>query len=179
MSKDKGKPRFIRKNGKIIPIGGKKKGGDNRSKGKPKNKIQEAAFRKEGSKALKRSAKKDQAVAKTGRKVATASFAVSALAGITAIATKGKRGALTAGIAGVLGITNAGFATGRESAAKIKNRGAKTLLGKKVKGKGPAPIGAAATRAHKTVSAIENKSQQIGKVGFKKAFAKKQRNTGF
>lgn len=33
------KPRFIRKNGKVIPVGGKQKSGDNKTKKKPESKI--------------------------------------------------------------------------------------------------------------------------------------------
>lgn len=90
MPPQQNKPRFIRKNGKIIPIGGKKKSGDNRTK---KN----LGVKKRASRA-KSKAELGNRRSKLKKAVTFASAPAFLLAGIL----PGKKGLLAAAVGGAL-----------------------------------------------------------------------------
>jgi len=153
-AKDSGKPRFIRKNGKVIPIrskdGAAPKGGG-KAKKSVKKTLKGVAMRKEGAKYMSATAKRDDKLAKTGKKVRNVSLAVSAAGALTAAVSKrwGGVGLAAAGLGGLSALMNQGFSTGRTNSAKVRRMAAKDLSGGKVRQKdAPAPIGSATQRAY-------------------------------
>ena len=147
-SQQGGKTKFIRVKGRVVPI--KDKGGA--SSDKPvKKALRGVAVRKMGADYMKKTAVRDDKLAKTGRKVGNTSLAVGAAGALTAIVSKRWRtaGTVVAGLGALGGLMNHGFASGRSSAAKVRRMAAKDLSGGKInQKKAPAPIGAATQRAY-------------------------------
>jgi len=154
------KVKFIRKNGKVIPIGSKKK-----ESGK-------TDIRKRGATALRKSAQKDRELSKAGRKVGKAAGFTFLGAGLGSMLSKkhsGKLGVLAAA-AGLFSVTNFGFATGRKESAIIKEQGAEELYGKKYnkdqKVRAISGAGARAERDVRMVKRLVKRKQMQNSTGF-------------
>lgn len=158
----KGKVRFIRKNGRVIPIRSKGAGrGPPSQKARnkrllslqgDKNKKRRVAI---VSSALHETSKRDARLARTGRKVAafSAGTSIAASGALFAFNKKlsktklGRAGAIglvaTAGLGALSALVNTSFASGRSNSAKMRRKAAQQIgAGKKLKvrgGIGPAP----------------------------------------
>lgn len=156
MTASQGKPRFIRKNGKIIPIGAKKKGGRNTSSLEKRKRRDRAAIAKKLGDA-------DKKLSATGRFVGNISglgAAGSIASGLLAKTGGGKR-LLGGSMLGMFSVLNHSFAAGRAGSAKDHYAYAKQLRkGSKIKRPKNSLIGPAAERANRNAKILSKMNQK-------------------